>query len=140
MPETLAQLTKAAAAKTWAFTRADVVRVIDPDNVELDVIMDVGFNDSVTRRRSFRLFGLNANESGDPGGREATANLTRLLPVGTRVRLESVKPDKFGGRYDAVLYANDVSVNQLLIDTHWAVPWNGKGIKPKPPWPRPEDA
>jgi endonuclease YncB( thermonuclease family) len=153
MSDIYAQLVKAAAAKTWDFPRADVLVVHDGDTVDLNVTftatIDAGFNQAITttstQPHSFRLFGCNANELADPGGPEARDNLAAMLPIGTRLRLSSVKDDKFGGRYDAVLWARDMltgeeyNVVQRLIDTHWAVPWNGNGAKPKPPWPRPED-
>lgn len=151
MSESYSQLLAAAAAKTWEYPRADVILVHDGDTVLLNVIsssiIDAGFEETIVTTRSqprwFRLFGCNANELADPGGKEARDNLAALLPVGTRLRLSSVKDDKFGGRYDAVLWATDSSgaeynVVQHLIDTHWAVAWNGNGVKPKPPWPRPE--
>lgn len=148
MADTYARLVKAAAAKTWDFPRADVVSIHDGDTLDLDVIIpiDIGFDDTiqVTRRRTFRLFGANANELAAPGGIEARDNLRAVLPVGTHLRLASVATDKFGPRWDAVLWATNLdgteyNVVQKLIDTHWAVPWNGNGTKPKPPWPRPED-
>jgi hypothetical protein len=83
----------------WSFAKAFVVKITDGDTVELDV--DLGFE--ITRRASFRLLGLNARELHDPGGREAKMNLTLLLPMGSAVLLTSVKNDKFGGRYDAIL-------------------------------------
>lgn len=148
MPKTYAQLVKAAAARTWAFPRADVTVVHDGDTVDMDVIQefDIGFGGTITSRQphSFRLFGCNANELAAPGGPEARDNLAAMLPVGTHVRLGSVKDDKYGGRQDAILWAIDpatgteYNVVQRLIDTHWAVAWNGQGVKPKPPWPRPE--
>lgn len=153
MPKTYAQLVKAAAARTWAFPRADVILVHDGDTVDLNVTftgtVDAGFYQIIettsTQPHSFRLFGCNANELAAPGGIEARDNLAAMLPVGTRLRLSSVQDDKFGGRFDAILWAIDpatgteYNVVQRLIDTHWAVAWNGQGVKPKPPWPRPED-
>ena len=127
---------------TWSFPRADVVRVIDGDNVELDIISDIGFNDTVSRRRSFRLLGINARELDQPGGVEAQQNLAKLLPVGSSVRLQSVKLDKFGGRYDALIYLPSAvddrdTINGRLVLEWWAASWNGQGSKPVPPWPRP---
>lgn len=113
---------------------AHVVRVIDGDGVVLDV--DLGYNLWV-RGQSFRLAGCNAREHTMPGGREATLNLAALLPPGTAVTLTSVKPDKFGGRYDAHITLPDGTdlVTKLVVD-QWAAPWEGKGPKPVPPWPR----
>jgi endonuclease YncB( thermonuclease family) len=116
------------------FTYAAVVeRVIDPDGLGLAV--DLGFD--TWHRGSFRLLGCNARELSQLGGREAAANLAALLPVGTQVTIRSVKPDKFGGRYLAVVTLPDGSdLVSTLIAEGWAAAWNGTGTKPVPPWPR----
>lgn len=122
---------------TWTFPRADVVRVIDADTVELDVISDIGFGDSISRRRSFRLYGINTRELDEPGGLEAFEYVKSLLPVGMRLTLRSVKVDKYGGRYDATLLDDQGrDLSSVLITGQWAAPWNGRGPKPVPPWPR----
>lgn len=120
---------------------AQVVRVVDGDTVELDV--DLGFG--VWKRAiggagdecSFRLLGCNAREHDAPGGQEAIANLRTLLPVGATVTVTSVKNDKFGGRFDALITLPDGrDLTSLLVATQWAAAWNGRGAKPVPPWPR----
>lgn len=126
---------------TWSFDRADVIRVIDADNVELAVTYDVdlGFRDRqiITRPRSFRILGTNAREVNQPGGLEAISNLMGLLPVGLRVRLDSVKDDKYGGRFLARITLPDGrDLATTLITGQWAAEWNGRGPKPVPPWPR----
>lgn len=114
--------------------RAIVARVIDGDTIVADV--DLGFGVWL-HEQHFRLLGLNAREHTDPGGREATANLTVLVPAGAVITLISVKPDKYGGRYDASITLSDGRVlNHLLVDTEWAAAWSGAGAKPVPPWPR----
>lgn len=151
MSDTYAQLVRAAAAKTWDFPRADVTVVHDGDTIDANVTftatIDAGFNQLITTSsttpHAFRLFGCNANELNAPGGVEARDNLAGMIPVGTTLRLSSVKDDKFGGRLLAILWAKnpdgtEYNVVQRLIDTHWAVAWDGNGAKPKPPWPRPE--
>jgi endonuclease YncB( thermonuclease family) len=113
---------------------AVAVRVIDGDTVVLTV--SLGF-DTWVHNRTFRLLGCNAREHADPGGADATANLAALLPPGAVVDIMSVKPDKFGGRYDAqVTLADGRDLVTLLIEQQWAAPWNGRGRKPVPPWPR----
>jgi endonuclease YncB( thermonuclease family) len=51
---------------------------------------------------------------------------------------EALKWDKWSDRIDARLWlpgmAGDVST--VMIQTGWAVPWDGRGAQPKPPWPR----
>lgn len=114
--------------------RASVARVVDGDNVVLNV--DLGF--STWKKASFRLAGLNARELSEVGGPEAKVNLERMLPEGMLVILKSLKPDKYADRYDAIILVPDdsTSVNALLISGQWAAPWNGRGVKPVPPWPR----
>jgi micrococcal nuclease len=114
---------------------ASVVRVIDGDTVIMDV--DLGFGLWI-RGQSFRLLGINAREHDVPGGLEAAANLATLLPAGRVVTITSVKPDKYGSRYDVqidLMAGQDLST--LLIQTGWAAAWNGQGQKPVPLWPRP---
>jgi micrococcal nuclease len=113
---------------------ATVVNVHDGDTVRADV--DLGFG-IWKRAASFRLLGLNAIELGDPGGREARDNLTALV-LGRTLTLTSVKPDKYGDRYDSLLALPDgADVAALLINAGWAAPWNGTGPRPLPLWPRP---
>lgn len=116
------------------FQGARVVRVIDGDTVVLDV--DLGFNVWLCNQ-SFRLAGCNAIEHSSPGGAEAAANLATLLPAGSLITLTSLKPDKFGGRYDAIITLPDGDdLTRLLVATGWAAAWDGRGPKPVPVWPR----
>ncbi len=113
---------------------ATVDRVIDGDTVVLDV--DLGFGVWL-RKQSFRLLGVNAREKAQAGGDEARANLATLLPIGTYVTINSIKVDKYGGRFDAhVILADGTTLSQVLIQTGWAAAWSGAGAKPVPPWPR----
>lgn len=115
--------------------RARVSGVHDGDTVRADV--DLGFGVWM-HGAAFRLLGLNAIELGDPGGREARDNLAALFEANPAVTLASVKPDKYGGRYDALLSLPDgTDVSNLLISTGWAAGWNGTGSRPLPSWPRP---
>jgi endonuclease YncB( thermonuclease family) len=119
---------------TDSYTRAaTVARVIDGDTVVVD--LDLGFY--VTVRMSCRLAGINAIELHSPGGPEAADNLRVLLPVGTAVTIQSIRPDKFAGRFDGVIYLGaGMSINGTLLATGWAAAWDGTGIAPVPPWPR----
>lgn len=113
---------------------ATVVRVVDGDTVIMDV--DLGFGIWL-RNQSFRLLGLNAREHRETGGLEAKANLETCLPVRTVTTVTSVKADKYGGRYDAVItLADGHNLNAKLIHDGWAAAWSGAGPKPVPPWPR----
>jgi micrococcal nuclease len=118
---------------------ATVQRVIDGDTVLLDV--DLGFFTHM--RMSCRLTGINAREMHDAGGPQAKAHLEKLLPVETKVMVESVKADKYAGRFDAYIYPYGSSgkqyimpsVNELMVQDGYAALWSGTGPAPVPPWP-----
>lgn len=113
---------------------AVVERVIDGDTVQLNV--DLGF--CVWCLQTFRLLGINAREHDMPGGPEATENLRAILAQPDVLTITSVKPDKFGGRYDAAITLPDGrDLATLLVADNWAAAWDGRGTKPLPPWPRP---
>lgn len=122
-----------------AFTyNATVLRVLDGDTLEVDV--DHGFYVHQTPT-PVRLLNCNAAEKDTEAGAAAKAHLEALLPVGTPVVLSTAKPDKFAPRWDAdVTYRGaDGRYRDLVADLiaeQWAAPWDGKGEKPVPPWPR----
>lgn len=115
--------------------KATVVRVIDGDTVILDV--DLGFY--VLVRMSCRLAGINAIELNQPGGSQARVHLSEMLPVATPVIVESVKPDKFAGRFDAIVIEprTATTINDRMVADGYAAVWNGSGPRPVPPWPIP---
>lgn len=90
---------------------------------------------------SVRLWNTATRELSDPGGPEAQAEVTRRWPPGTALILLTAKPDKYGTRKLARVVAQEpdgssVDVSVALIASGWALPWNGRGEQPKPPWPR----
>jgi endonuclease YncB( thermonuclease family) len=117
---------------------AEVTEVHDGDTFTVDI--------SWGRRRfdhkiPIRLLGVNAAELGTPGGDAAAANLAELLPPGTPVLLVDPIDDKYAPRLDAeVIYTSAGGLRDLAADLvagFWAAPWNGKGPKLVPMWPRP---
>ena len=116
--------------------RAVVEKVLDGDSVRVSA--DLGFSVSISIIA--RLTGLNARELSQPGGKEARTELTRLLPPGTVVVLQSVAHDKYSGRCAAYLIkpGETTTINDQLIADGWAAPWNGKGPRPLPDWLRAE--
>lgn len=120
--------------------RARVRRVVDGDTIRVD--LDLGFGIMMRGEdgggMAIRLLGINARELHDPGGKEAKANLESILPVDAIVSLHTVKVDKFGGRYDAVIeLADGTDLDLLLVTTGWAAIWDGIGSsRPVPTWPR----
>lgn len=113
---------------------AQCVRVIDADTVVLDV--DLGFGVWL-RGQSFRVLGINARERRTPGGEAAATYVRQLMPPGSTCTISSVKCDKYGGRYDAMIsLADGTDLGRHLMETGWAVSWDGTGLKVVPPWPR----
>lgn len=111
-----------------------VWEVIDGDTLKVLLDLDV-FSQWLLVR--FRLLGCNARELSMPGGPEARDNLTAMLPRGTTVGVTSVKLDKFGGRYDAIITLPDGrDLVSVLVADGWAVDWDGRGPRPVPAWPR----
>lgn len=123
-----------------AYTYAAMVTAVH-DGDTITVSVDLGWH-VILFGQDIRLLGCNARELAQPGGPEAGAHLAALLaqvaPAPTRVTIHTVKPDKYGGRYDAAVTLPDGTdlVTQLIADG-WAAAWDGKGTKPVPPWPRP---
>lgn len=71
---------------------AYVLRWVDGDTVKLSV--DVGFRVTITD--TFRLYGLNTPERGQPNYAEARLRCMELLPIGTSVIVQTHKQDKYG--------------------------------------------
>lgn len=113
---------------------ATVVRIVDGDSVEL--VADLGWRISIGV--SARLAGINAIEHNMPGGKEATAHLASLIPPGTRLTLDCLGIDKYGGRSDCRLITLlGVDVGAQMVADGYAASWDGKGPRPVPPWPIP---
>jgi endonuclease YncB( thermonuclease family) len=119
---------------------ATVREVHDGDTVKVD--LDQGL-DYWRHNVLMRLYGCNARELSQPGGKEARTNLAALLPVGAKVVVRSHKvgkdldEDKYGGRYDATITLPDGrDLVSVLVEQQWAAEWDGKGARPLPPWPR----
>ncbi len=114
--------------------RATIEAVHDGDTIV--VSLDMGRHLWILGAKH-RLAGCNARELADPGGPQARDNLIALLPVFTSVTLKSLKPYKYGDEYMAdITLLDGRDLVPLLIAAQWAAPWNGRGERPVPPWPR----
>lgn len=76
-------------------------------------------------RPSIRIRGINAPELRATGGLKARDYLRSLIPIGTRLVVKTVKPDKFGNRIDAQVFrASDaLDIGQEMLDSGNAVPF-----------------
>lgn len=134
----------------WTYGEVKLVRVIDGDTAVFRLTreyvqnIDFGFGikDKLTLFKEteihFRIDGINTPELvGESRAKalEAKSELERFLNLG-EIRLVSLKPDKYGGRYIAQLWvrvpgAAEVSVSQHMLDGGWAKPYDGTGAKPE---------
>lgn len=89
---------------------AVVNRVVDGDTVNLT--LDLGWH--ITLVSNARLTHINAPEMGQPGGAEAKAFMTDLLPPGSVIRFESHSLDKYGRPLGAITY-KEQDVASLMV-------------------------
>lgn len=129
----------------YTFTDVQVVSVHDGDTATFlmrsdphPVFLGISTLAQIEPPLSARLRGMAARELKDPGGPEAGNYLAGLL-AGYTGRLGVTVPswDKYGKRYDAIVWTPDGWVHDLMIAAGYALPWDGKGPQPKPPWPIP---
>lgn len=116
-----------------------ISKVEDGDTVH--VWCDQGFDN--WRFTKVRIRGIATRELSKPGGREARDYLVSLLPprsfpIEPTCILYSYKWDKYAPRVDGdILLFNGRLASELMIESGYAVPWDGKGTQPLPPWPLP---
>lgn len=102
----------------------NIVRVIDGDTLVVDV--DMGFR-CWQRKISIRLTGINCPEKNTLDGKRVKNHVEQIaikMPEGWV--LVSQGEDKFGGRWNGVLYPpwkEETSLNQYLLDNNMAVPF-----------------
>lgn len=105
---------------------AYVLRWIDGDTIKLDV--DVGFRINVTD--TFRLYGINTPERGEPGYAEARLRCLELLPIGSKIEVRTYKQDKYGR------WLVDIpTVRETLISEGLAKPFMLDKVPPPEPQP-----
>lgn len=104
----------------------EVVRVVDGDTVIMRWSMDLGFGDTFTRERPFRLLGINAPEKNTAAGKRAKKFTEELLAVGATCALTSVRVDKYAPRFDAILTLPDGrNVSDVILKAGHATPYFG---------------
>lgn len=103
----------------WEYKyRAKVVRVVDGDTVDAEV--DLGFDLKLSAR--FRLLGINSPEKNTQEGKKSLGRLAELLPVGSKVVVQTTKDKKEKyGRYLGTFLVDGQSINQQLVSEGFAV-------------------
>ena len=109
--------------------RAKLLRIIDGDTVEVSTR---GGLFATTRFYKIRLWGMDAPESEQKGGKEATKHLQRLVGRSDRIRMRFMSVDQYG-REVAIIYPDrsnpdiESSFNyRMVLDGH-AVAYMGSG-------------
>jgi micrococcal nuclease len=95
---------------------ATVIRVVDGDTLILNI--DLGFRLGMKLRG--RLANINAPEGKQT---EATAWLTRELPVGAEVVVQTKKTQEKFGRWIITVFIGNRNLNQELLDLGLALPY-----------------
>lgn len=98
-----------------------VNRVVDGDTLDVDV--DLGFHVWV-RKVKIRLTGINCPEMNTEAGKAAKAFVFEVLaPIGiSTVVIDTIKADKYGNRWNAVVYLpGGSSLNDLLVQAGHAL-------------------
>lgn len=120
---------------------ATILEVTDGDS--LWVMADLGFD--TWRRTKVRLKGIATRKLSRPGGKEARDYLRGLLPARSyppeaTCILYSYEWYKYspGVMGDILLY-NARCVAELMVESGYAVPWDGNGNQPEPAWPIPQE-
>ena len=130
LTKTLSEGTPPPLSHTVFEYRARVVRVVDGDTVEVDILKDVGFGVYLHIRKTVRLLGINAPESVGPTSKDGIASkvlLATLLPLGIEILMRTSKPDpkdKYG-RFLAVLWLDGLNLNEHMIVAGAAVSYDG---------------
>jgi micrococcal nuclease len=112
--------------------RCELVRVVDGDTIDVDI--DLGFA-CVLRKQRIRLFGINTPESRTRNleekkhGLAAKARVKELLAGAESIVVRTAIDKKARGKYGRILgtvFADDVDVNNQLVDEgHAVVYWGG---------------
>ena len=120
---------KPASTSQVKLERAKLLRIIDGDTVEVST---GGGLFATTRFYKIRLWGMDAPESDQKGGKEATKHLQKLMGRKDRIRVRFMSVDQYG-REVAILYPDKSNPSvesaynyRMVLDGH-AVAYLGSG-------------
>lgn len=115
----------------WEY-RAQVVRVIDGDTVDVDI--DLGLH--VHTQARVRLLGVNAAEHNTPEGRAAEQWVADWVTKRTNsdqpftIRTEKDHTEKYGRWLAALIGPDGADLSTDLLSAGHAKPWDGVGKRP----------
>ena len=88
-----------------------VTKIIDGDSVKVRLLGE---------EKNIRLACIDAMEAKAPMGKESTATLKSLIPIGTTVTLNIVQVDKYN-RLVAEIYKNEELINEKMLEAGAAI-------------------
>jgi endonuclease YncB( thermonuclease family) len=101
--------------------KAKVIRIVDGDTLHLEV--ELGFD--VTRKDSFRLYGIDAPELNTDAGKAAKVWLAEALTQGVLIITTHKDDREKYGRYLATLWIDQKNVNEAMVAAGHAVAYSG---------------
>ena len=124
--------------------RSNLLKIIDGDTIDVD--LDLGFS-VVLKKQRIRLYGINTPESRTRDleekryGLAAKARLRELLESAESITVKTAIDKKARGKYGRILgtiYADDINVNEKLVEEGHAIEYFG-GKKQTGKWWKKED-
>jgi len=112
--------------------KADVIRVLDGDTVEVRMHLYSGLNKIV----KIRMDGINAPEvhtrrlCEKKQGLESKYRLEALLASSTKIIVEGVHEGKYAGRALGTIIADGVNTSDWMVNHGYAKPYHGGKRKP----------
>ena len=119
--------------------RSSLLKIIDGDTIDVDI--DLGFS-VVLKKQRIRLYGINTPESRTRDleqkqyGLAAKARLKELLEAADTIIVKTAIDKKARGKYGRILgtiYADDINVNEKLLEEGHAIAYFG-GKKNNDKW------
>lgn len=111
--------------------RSNLLKIVDGDTIDVD--LDLGFS-VVLKKQRIRLYGINTPESRTRDleekryGLAAKARLRELLEVAETIVVKTAIDKKARGKYGRILgtiYADDINVNEKLLEEGHAIEYFG---------------
>ena len=111
--------------------RSNLLKIIDGDTIDVD--LDLGFS-VILKKQRIRLYGINTPESRTRDleekryGLAAKARLRELLEDADTITIKTAIDKKARGKYGRILgtvYADDMNVNEKLLEEGHAIEYFG---------------
>ena len=111
--------------------RSSLVKIIDGDTIDVDLALGFAV---VLKKQRIRLYGINTPESRTRDleekryGLAAKARLRELLEVAETIVVKTAIDKKARGKYGRILgtiYADDINVNEKLLEEGHAIEYFG---------------